>query len=41
MQFKTVFAILQRRPAGLVVVSPPAVATAKPVYPVPAFSQRK
>lgn len=40
-QFKNEFAIMQTLPDGLEVVYPPAVATAKPVYPVPAFSQRK
>ncbi len=40
-QFKNEFAIMQSLPEGLEVVYPPAVATAKPVYPVPAFAQRK
>jgi branched-chain amino acid transport system substrate-binding protein len=40
-QFKNEFAIMQTLPGGLEVVYPPAVATAKPVYPVPPFAQRK
>jgi branched-chain amino acid transport system substrate-binding protein len=40
-QFKNEFAIMQTLPNGLEVVYPPAVATAKAVYPVPPFAQRK
>lgn len=40
-QYKNEFSIMQTLPNGLEVVYPPAVATAKPVYPVPAFAQRK
>jgi branched-chain amino acid transport system substrate-binding protein len=40
-QFKNEFAIMQTLPDGLEVVYPPSVATAKPVYPVPPFAQRK
>ena len=40
-QFKNEFAVIQTLPNGLEVVYPPAVATAKPVYPVPPFAQRK
>jgi len=40
-QYKNEFSIMQTLPDGLEVVYPPAVATAKPVYPVPAFAQRK
>ena len=34
------FVVMQKTPESLDVVFPPAVATAKPVYPVPAFSAR-
>lgn len=40
-QYKNEFSIMQTLPNGLEVVYPPAVATAKPVYPVPAFASRK
>lgn len=40
-QFKNEFSIMQTTPTGLEVVYPKAVATAKPVYPVPAFQDRK
>ncbi|MEP6557871.1 MAG: amino acid ABC transporter substrate-binding protein [Burkholderiales bacterium] len=40
-QFKNEFAIMQTVPDGVEVVYPPAIATAKPVYPVPSFAQRK
>ena len=40
-QYKNEFSIMQTLPNGLEVVYPPAVATAKPVYPVPPFSARK
>jgi hypothetical protein len=40
-QFKNEFSIMQTTPNGLEVVYPPPVATAKPIYPVPPFSQRK
>lgn len=40
-QFKNEFSIMQTTPTGLEVVYPPPVATAKPIYPVPPFSQRK
>lgn len=40
-QFKNEFSIMQSLPDGLEVVYPTAVATAKPVYPVPPFAQRK
>ena len=40
-QFKNEFSIMQTLPNGLEVVYPPAVATAKPVYPVPPFAKRK
>lgn len=41
-QYKNEFAIMQTLPNGVLeVVYPPAVATAKPVYPVPKFSERK
>ncbi|MEZ5739319.1 MAG: hypothetical protein R3E68_07615 [Burkholderiaceae bacterium] len=40
-QFKNEFAIMQTTPNGLEVVYPKAVATAKAVYPVPAFQDRK
>jgi len=40
-QYKNEFSIMQTLPNGLEVVYPPAVATAKPVYPVPAFANRK
>ena len=39
-QFKNEFAIMQNMPAGPEVVYPPAVATAKSVYPAPAFNAR-
>ena len=39
-QFKNEFAVVQTLPNGLEVVYPPPVATAKPVYPVPAFAKR-
>jgi branched-chain amino acid transport system substrate-binding protein len=39
-QFKNEFSIMQTLPGGLEVVYPPAVATAKPVYPVPSFDKR-
>lgn len=39
-QFKNEFSIMQTLPGGLEVVYPPAVATAKPVYPVPSFQKR-
>ena len=39
-QFKNEFAIMQNMPAGPEVVYPPAVATAKGVYPAPAFNAR-
>lgn len=39
-QYKNEFSIMQTLPNGLEVVYPPAVATAKPVYPVPAFAKR-
>ena len=34
------FVVMQKQPAGLEVVYPPAVATAAAIYPVPAFSAR-
>jgi branched-chain amino acid transport system substrate-binding protein len=40
-QFKNEFAVVQTLPNGLEVVYPPAIATAKPIYPVPPFSKRK
>ncbi|HEX2889848.1 amino acid ABC transporter substrate-binding protein [Vineibacter terrae] len=41
-QFKNAFSIMQNLPGGgLEVVYPPQVATAKAVYPAPAFDQRK
>jgi branched-chain amino acid transport system substrate-binding protein len=40
-QLKNEFAVIQTLPGGLEVVYPPPVATAKPVYPVPPFAQRK
>ena len=40
-QFKNEFAVVQTLPDGLEVVYPPAIATGKPVYPVPAFEKRK
>ncbi|TWT10885.1 amino acid ABC transporter substrate-binding protein [Reyranella sp. CPCC 100927] len=41
-QFKNAFSIMQNLPGGtLEVVHPPAVATAKAIYPAPAFDQRK
>jgi branched-chain amino acid transport system substrate-binding protein len=40
-QFKNAFSIMQNLPGGVEVVYPPPVATAKVVYPVPAFEQRK
>ena len=40
-QFKNEFSIMQSLPDGLEVVYPEAVATAKPVYPVPPFEERK
>ncbi len=40
-QFKNEFSIMQTLPHGLEVVYPPAVATAKAVYPVPPFGKRK
>lgn len=39
-QYKNEFSIMQTLPNGLEVVYPPAVATAKPVYPVPPFAKR-
>ena len=39
-QFKNEFAVVQTLPKGLEVVYPPAIATAKPVYPVPSFGER-
>jgi len=39
-QYKNEFSIMQTLPNGLEVVYPPAVATAKPVYPVPQFAKR-
>jgi branched-chain amino acid transport system substrate-binding protein len=39
-QFKNEFAIMQNMPTGPEVVYPPAVATAKGVYPAPAFNAR-
>jgi branched-chain amino acid transport system substrate-binding protein len=40
-QLKNEFSIMQNMPEGPEVVYPPAVATAKAVYPVPAFEKRK
>lgn len=40
-QTKMGFSVLQNLPSGLEVVYPPEVATAKWVYPVPKFSERK
>lgn len=40
-QFKNAFSIMQNLPGGTEVVFPAAVATAKTVYPVPPFEQRK
>jgi branched-chain amino acid transport system substrate-binding protein len=40
-QFKNAFSIMQNLPGGTEVVFPAAVATAKTVYPVPPFAQRK
>jgi branched-chain amino acid transport system substrate-binding protein len=40
-QYKNEFSIMQNMPGGPEVVYPPAVATAKAAYPVPAFAQRK
>jgi branched-chain amino acid transport system substrate-binding protein len=39
-QYKNEFSIMQTLPDGLEVVYPPAVATARPVYPVPPFAKR-
>jgi branched-chain amino acid transport system substrate-binding protein len=39
-QFKNEFAVVQTLPQGLEVVYPPAIVTAKPVYPAPAFGKR-
>ena len=39
-QFKNEFAIMQNMPGGPEVVYPPAVATAKGVYPAPAYNAR-
>ena len=39
-QFKNEFAIMQNMPSGPEVIYPPAVATAKGVYPAPPFSAR-
>ena len=40
-QYKNEFSIMQTTPAGLEVVYPKAVATARPLYPVPAFQERQ
>ena len=40
-QFKNEFAVMQNLPNGPEVVYPPEVATAKAVYPVPPFKDRK
>ncbi|MBV9835197.1 MAG: amino acid ABC transporter substrate-binding protein [Alphaproteobacteria bacterium] len=40
-QFKNEFAVMQNMPGGPEVVYPPEVATAKAVYPVPAYKDRK
>ncbi len=40
-QFKNEFAVVQTLPKGLEVVYPPQIATAKGVYPVPGFGERK
>ena len=40
-QFKNEFAVLQNMPGGPEVIYPPEVATAKAVYPVPPFKDRK
>lgn len=40
-QYKNEFSIMQDLPGGVEVVYPPAVATTKPVYPVPPFAERK
>jgi len=34
------FSVMQKEPEGLEVVYPDAVATAKPIYPVPPLSRR-
>ena len=39
-QYKNELSIMQTLPTGLEVVYPAAVATAKPVYPVPRFTER-
>lgn len=39
-QYKNEFAIMQNMPGGPEVIYPPAVATAKGVYPAPPFNQR-
>ena len=39
-QFKNEFAIMQNMPSGPEVVFPAAVATAKGVYPAPAYNAR-
>ena len=40
-QFKNEFSIMQNMPGGPEVIYPAPVATAKPAYPVPPFSERK
>lgn len=40
-QYKNEFVIMQNLPAGPEVIYPPAVATAKAVYPAPAFKDRR
>ena len=40
-QFKNEFAVLQNMPSGPEVVYPPEVATAKAIYPVPPYKDRK
>jgi len=40
-QYKNEFVVMQNLPEGPEVVYPPEVATAKAVYPVPPFKERK
>ena len=40
-QFKNEFAVMQNLPEGVEVVYPPEIATAKAVYPIPPFKDRK
>jgi branched-chain amino acid transport system substrate-binding protein len=40
-QFKNEFAVMQNMPNGPEVVYPPEVATAKAIYPVPPYKDRK